>query len=202
MINGRIPDSELAVIPGGKLVRPYAMRWNLMVAACRAAGAPVPMPNGPASSYRTVAQQIVLRNYWCSQGRCANAAIPGTSNHGWGRAVDTNQRGTAWRYGTQFGVRPPTDAPWESWHCLVHLDPVALPKRNLEPTLRRGVINRPAVAHLQRMLRADGMKAPLTAAYDVATRRAVRRFQVAHHLGADGVVGPKTWRALHRAVDH
>jgi hypothetical protein len=38
---------------------------------------------GPVSSYRTLAQQRQLRQYWANQGKPQNAAVPGTSNHGW-----------------------------------------------------------------------------------------------------------------------
>jgi hypothetical protein len=201
-LNGRFADSELAAIPGGRLATPYALRWNLMVAACRRAGVAPPMPNGPASSYRTLAQQVQLRASWCAAGQCGNAAIPGTSNHGIGRAVDTNQKATAIRYGKPYGVRDPSDAPWESWHTLVHLDPVEVPPPPREPTLRKGIINRAAVTRLQKLLVADGIKAPVNGRYDLATRRAVRRFQKAHNLPVDGVAGTSTWAAINEAVRH
>ncbi|HEY3020988.1 MAG TPA: peptidoglycan-binding protein [Solirubrobacteraceae bacterium] len=202
MINGRFPDSALAPIAGGRLARAHALRWNMMNAAVRAAGLPTIMPTGPASSYRTFVQQVFQRSSWCARGRCGNAAVPGSSLHGLGRAVDTGRRAVAWAHGRRYGVRPPVDAYWEPWHALVHLDPVPRRRPSLEPVVRRGIVNRRAVSHLQRMLRKDGIKAPLNGRYDLATRRAVRRFQRAHHLKADGVVGPSTWRALHRAVDN
>lgn len=201
-LNGRFPDSALGTIAGGRLAKPYALRWNAMNVAVRAAGLPTVLPNGPMSAYRTFIQQVFLRASWARQGKPQNAAVPGTSNHGIGRAVDTNRRAVAWAHGTRSGVHPPTDAPWEGWHTLVHLDALPPARPNLEPTLRTGIVNRKAVAHLQRMLRAGGLKAPLNTRFDLATRSAVRRFQKAHKLGADGVVGPATWRALHRAVDH
>ncbi len=42
----------------------------------------------PASCYRTYAEQVALRNWWCYFGLCQFAAVPGTSTHGWGKAVD------------------------------------------------------------------------------------------------------------------
>ena len=52
----------------------------------------------------------------------------------------------------------------------------------------------PRVVHVQRWLGigADGIFGP-------GTRRAVKRFQRAHGLLADGIVGPVTWAALKRA---
>jgi hypothetical protein len=163
----------------------------------RAAGLPTVLPTGAMSSYRTYNQQVYLRQQWCARGRCQNAAIPGTSNHGIGRAVDTGRRDVAWRFGHRLGVRPPTDAPWEAWHTLVHLD--ALP-RDPYPTLRKGSLNRKAIRRAQRLLRAVNLNAPLNGRYDLRTRRAVRRFQKKHHLVVDGVLRPGVWRLLERTT--
>jgi D-alanyl-D-alanine carboxypeptidase len=38
--------------------------------------------------YRDYAGQVYWRNYYCSIGQCQLAAVPGTSMHGWGKAVD------------------------------------------------------------------------------------------------------------------
>jgi hypothetical protein len=43
---------------------------------------------GPISGYRNFAGQVQMRNMWCARGQCGNAAVPGTSNHGTGRAAD------------------------------------------------------------------------------------------------------------------
>jgi LAS superfamily LD-carboxypeptidase LdcB len=42
----------------------------------------------PADCYRDYSGQVYWRTWWCNVGKCANAAIPGTSNHGLGLAVD------------------------------------------------------------------------------------------------------------------
>src|SRR3712207_5960631 len=58
-------------------------------------------PGGPASSARSVAAQ---RWFW--NHRPPAAAFPGTSNHGWGIAVDVKTRvAAAWilRHGARFG---------------------------------------------------------------------------------------------------
>jgi hypothetical protein len=42
----------------------------------------------PTSCYRDYAGQVAARESWCAQGACHMAAEPGTSNHGWGKAID------------------------------------------------------------------------------------------------------------------
>ena len=48
-------------------------------------------PNLPLkinSAYRTYQDQVRVRNEWAILGKPKNAAYPGTSNHGFGKAVD------------------------------------------------------------------------------------------------------------------
>jgi LAS superfamily LD-carboxypeptidase LdcB len=40
------------------------------------------------SAYRTYPDQVRVRNEWEAKGDPSSAAYPGTSNHGFGRAVD------------------------------------------------------------------------------------------------------------------
>lgn len=63
-------------------------------------------------------------------------------------------------------------------------------------TLRRGSYGSP-VGDVQRML---GIKADQ--AYGPTTDKRVRAFQKAHHLTADGIVGPKTWTSLKKHGKH
>lgn len=182
------------------------MRWNALCYAQRRRGGTVPMPNGPASTYRTFAQQSVLRRMWCSRGKCGNAAVPGTSNHGEGTAVDTNQ-GWVCDAHPEFGWdKSHSDAPWEPWHRHFGGSGRTYRWRRAEyglMTLRRGSKG-PWVKFLQQTLRGAGFwprKRKLGSRFGPATRRAVKRFQKAHHLKADGVVGPATWKALFRAYD-
>ena len=207
--NGRYPDSALAPIPGGRLRKDAALRWNAMCVYLRIHGRTVPMPNGPLSSYRNLAGQVAMRRMWCNLGKCGNAAVPGTSNHGIGISVDTNQ-GWAADGVPQFGFhKKHSDAPWESWHRtwggygLTHVKGLELGDREL----RKGVMPGHDVVELKRLLRSlrrrngrryyRGRKVDGT--FGIGLRHAVRLFQRDHGLPHDGVVGPKTLRAMRAA---
>lgn len=83
--NGVFTSSNTDPIPGGRLWPEAALTWNAMREAFVADGGnPAHFrPGGPASSARTIGQQ---RYFWANQP--PPAAYPGTSNHGWGIAVD------------------------------------------------------------------------------------------------------------------
>jgi hypothetical protein len=203
MINGRIPDSMLAPIPGGRLVKPYAVQWNAMCFVHRAKFGTTPVPNGAMSSYRTFFQQVFLRNQWCARGACQNAAVPGTSNHGLGRAVDNAFLRTVYAVGRACGIYPPSDAPWESWHALIRL--IAGFKSShgstgdsKYPIIRKGTKNAKAIIRLQKLLRGGGYTKIVNGSYGIWTRRAVRKFQQKHGMKVDGVVGPATWKKLYQ----
>ena len=55
--------------------------------------APLPGPPRIESCYRTYEMQEWWRNFYCFFGTCEFAAVPGTSVHGWGRAVDFEDDG-------------------------------------------------------------------------------------------------------------
>jgi hypothetical protein len=83
--NGFLPDSVLQVInPNCKIWKPAASSLLIMMAFAHSAGVELT----PESCYRSYADQVAVRNYWCSLGLCQFAAVPGTSVHGWGKAVD------------------------------------------------------------------------------------------------------------------
>jgi hypothetical protein len=81
--------------------------------------------------YRDLAGQVAARTAWCALDACAMAALPGTSNHGWGKAVDFATAGgmtfdapaynwlaaNAWRFGWSHPrwAEPTGSAP-EPWH--------------------------------------------------------------------------------------
>lgn len=63
------------------------------------------------------------------------------------------------------------------------------------PTLRRGSTGA-NVRLLQNLLNAAGGKLNVDGIFGKDTESIVKWFQQAHHLTADGIVGPKTWAAL------
>jgi hypothetical protein len=90
--NGQLPASQLYVVSSTcTLYRAAVGSYTAMVAAAKADGVAL----APAECYRDYAGQVYWRNYWCRQKICANAATPGYSNHGWGKAVDLrDQKGS------------------------------------------------------------------------------------------------------------
>ncbi|MCA9518267.1 MAG: peptidoglycan-binding protein [Myxococcales bacterium] len=68
-----------------------------------------------------------------------------------------------------------------------------------DPVLRRGSRGQ-AVVKLQKLLAQHGNSpGPIDGDFGPKTLAAVRHFQAGHHLGVDGIVGPKTWGALERS---
>jgi len=63
------------------------------------------------------------------------------------------------------------------------------------PTLRKGDRGQP-VKNLQGLLDAHGEHLSIDGGFGNGTRRAVQRFQTAHKLTSDGIVGSKTWGGL------
>ncbi len=64
-----------------------------------------------------------------------------------------------------------------------------------KPTLKQGAKGN-AVKRLQRALAAAGQDIATDGDFGPGTDRAVRAFQAAHGLPADGIAGPATWAAL------
>jgi lysozyme len=158
-------------------------------------------PEGPRGAYRDYAGQV-----WCKEHYGSNAAVPGTSNHGLGHAVDVAEHHMADlidRHGGTFGWHH-WDAKWEWWHReydggFGRPDP-GPDQRN--PVLRKGsggAGQHPHVERLQRRLNALGDELTLDGDFQGATDRAVRAFQRSQRLKADGVVGAGTWAALRAA---
>ncbi len=84
--NGRIPNSAMVQAePGMYLQADAAASWNRMDAAC-------PYALSINEAYRDYSTQ---QYYWglYQSGNGNVAAYPGTSNHGWGLAVDINESG-------------------------------------------------------------------------------------------------------------
>jgi D-alanyl-D-alanine carboxypeptidase len=115
--NGQLPPSALESIGQGghKLWAPAAEAWKSAVAAARADGIDLKVTD----SYRSYDQQVDLANRKGLYKDGGLGAVPGTSNHGWGMAVDidvSNPATMAWvkangyRYGFVEAV------PREPWH--------------------------------------------------------------------------------------
>lgn len=127
--NGYLSTAELSPITGGHPASSYpgtgqlrddaAAAWNAAAVAIHAKTGIWIDTNGSDSAYRPYSRQVYWRNYWCARGACQNAAVPGTSNHGWGTAADvpTSTSALLERYGAPYGwKRSCSDAPWEPWH--------------------------------------------------------------------------------------
>lgn len=117
--NGYLPKSDLAPIAGGELIKAAAAGFNAMNVESRKRFGVELRPTGSMSSYRTFAEQQYLYNLYLS-GKGNLAAVPGTSNHGWGVTVDfatTQMRSIVDQIGAQYGwSKSWSDAPSEWWH--------------------------------------------------------------------------------------
>lgn len=198
--NGRMSRSELAPIANGMLRHDAARAFNALNAVARRRYGVTIIPAGSVSSYRTFAQQQRFYQLYRS-GRGNLAAVPGTSNHGWGLAIDVATPRMAVlldTIGARFGWHKRwSDAPSEWWHRKykggLWRPPAPVTK------LRYGASGKP-VRQLQKLLRAKNVdKAPLISGkFNSRTERAVKRYQKKHGLKADGVVGIQTWNKLRR----
>ena len=114
--NGQIPESALQKVgdTGAKLWAPAAQKLEQLMAAASKDGVHI----GITDSYRSYASQVDVaqRKGLYSQGGLA--AKPGTSEHGWGMAVDLklDAAGQSWMraHGGEYGFVENT--PRESWH--------------------------------------------------------------------------------------
>jgi D-alanyl-D-alanine carboxypeptidase len=125
--NGALPSSMLAAAGNCTVARSAVNSLRELLKAATAAG--VNLYGG--SCYRDYAGQVAARDAWCEQGACQMAAVPGTSNHGWGKAVDFGSnagltfdskayrwlKDQAWVYGWNHPTwaEPGGSAP-EAWH--------------------------------------------------------------------------------------
>ena len=114
--NGLIPDSDLVPVAGGaRLLAPVAEAWRATCAEVQRAHGWTPTPTGPLDGFRPLEgnyysqRDTFLRRYQTGYAQYAPgkvdarryngvlyyrkpgqaaAAVPGTSNHGWGCAID------------------------------------------------------------------------------------------------------------------
>lgn len=198
--NGKLSRGELAPIPGGELAKDAAAAWN-------APGGPADAglrPTGSQSSYRTLAEQKALYKLY-QEGRGNLAAAPGTSNHGWGVAVDlaeTWMRTWIDEHGAAFGwVKNEAFSEWwhVTWNGSVHFP--------IFETLKRGAKGK-RVKHYTRRLAFihrghDGaFLARAVGRYGRRVEVAVAAFQLGNGLRSDGEIGPKTAAKIDAVFHH
>lgn len=194
--NGKLAPSELSPIPGGQLRKDAAAAWN-------APGGPADAglrPTGSRSSYRLYADQ---QYFWDHQPPLA--AYPGTSNHGWGLAVDVAEPWMAnWirEHGAKYGWAK-TEAFSEWWHFTwvggVHFPTFEILKRGSKGKRVKHFTRRLAFIHRPKgkpyLRRAPGR-------YGRRVEAAVRAFQQDQGLAADGKIGPKTGAKIDGVFHH
>ena len=176
--NGRIPGSALASIPGGRLERNAANAWNAMRQYIGSRTGVWIRPLGGQSSYRDIGGQ----NYFWSlyrSGRGNVAAVPGTSNHGWGKAVDiatTTMAALVRQHGPRFGWSWAEGRRVGEWWHFTYVGGSYRAKKPFRVLRFKSQGRR--VRWVQRRLRAKGYKSvKVTGFYGEATRKAVWRFQ-------------------------
>jgi lysozyme len=208
--NGHLPTSVLSPIasgvkcekPAGELADPAAAAYNSMALA---AARQLPT-NGCDSAYRSYDRQLY---YWSlyTSGRGNLAAFPGSSNHGWGLAIDGSRLtvGVIDKIGRQF-CWGKTEAFSEWWHmnytgCWHRPDPGL----NLHsPTLRQhsgGPGQGPYVRKAQKLLRGHGDKTVIVnGKFTHNTVVDVKRFQKGQRIPVTGVINKRTWKRLRRPI--
>jgi GH25 family lysozyme M1 (1,4-beta-N-acetylmuramidase) len=209
--NGQLPESALSpAATGVHCAKPLGQFSNEAAAAYNtaalAAGKRLPT-NGCSSAYRPLSIQ---QEFWTLYitGRGNLAAVPGTSNHGWGTAGDESVwvQGYLKLHGHRFCWRK-IEAFSESWHynyipgCWHRPNPGT----NLHsPILRRhsgGPGQNIYVRKVQKLLRGHGDKTvDVNGSFEWKTARAVRRFQKAQRLKVNGVVSPRVWKRLRQPI--
>lgn len=236
MSNGQLPANVLE--PCGirtfVMVRQAARAMRALVKKAKRDGIPL----SATGTYRSYEAQVALfkkrydhvprrtrqefwqgQNWWLKPG-VAGAAVPGSSNHGLGLAVDFSERRNgvekpltaktlAWlaEQGPKFGFWNTVKS--ENWHWCWCLGDGPMPAAVLaeegtypdppvptpHPTLRRGDTGED-VKILQMKLNKLGATLLVDGQFGPLTEQAVRTFQTSKNLTPDGVVGPETWGAL------
>lgn len=110
--NGQIPDHALCALSWDPS---SALRCDAAAALERAATNGMPQV-ALTDAYRSFADQVAVK-----ASRGSFAAVPGTSNHGEGLAIDVPEPMRSWlhRNGTTYGWHnPPWARGYEPWHFL------------------------------------------------------------------------------------
>lgn len=114
--NGKIPSDALAPINGSseRMWAPAAESLNAMMSDAKAAGVSISVTDG----YRMFESQVRLAQEKGLYSQGGLAAAPGTSEHGWGLAVDLglNPTAQAWmrQHAKEYGFVE--NVPREPWH--------------------------------------------------------------------------------------
>lgn len=122
--NGKLPNSALKSIPGGRLEISAANSWLDMRAYIYDQTGLLIAPGGSLSSYR---DRKIQDHMWAGSPNNPHrtwngnlAAVPYTSNHGWGKAVDEpvySHQQAIKKYGPKFGWSHAEGARvGENWH--------------------------------------------------------------------------------------
>ena len=118
--NGRIPEQALAPIQGSseRMWAPAAQRLDALRADARADGVAIGVTDG----YRSYESQVSVAQKKGLYSQGGLAAVPGTSQHGWGLAVDLQLDATAqaWmrQHASEYGFVEAV--PREPWHWEFH----------------------------------------------------------------------------------
>lgn len=204
--NGRLPRSELSRIYHPNydvyLEKRAAAAFNTLRIWSKKWMKVDLYPTGSRSAYRSYEEQQYFWNlYQSGQGNLA--AFPGTSNHGWGKAIDL----ASWsmkvildRFGARVGWKK-IEAFNEWWHYnyvggFDRPNPGTSARYPVAKKGSGGFGQKWFVKKLERRLRKLGYKVKVDGAFGIVTKGAVENFQKNKGLKIDGVVGKKTWMAL------
>jgi D-alanyl-D-alanine carboxypeptidase len=198
--NGRFADSDLVPIPEGRLAREAAANWlALRAEGSRKLGILI-TPGGPRSSYRNYEDQVHFWNVYQAGGNVA--ARPGTSNHGWGNAVDLKDPPSMRKVIDQLGAPYGWfwgEAPSESWHVTYRGGGKADPSKievDEHPTLERGDKG-DAVMRLQKWLRGNGFpEVKPDGDFGAVTEKAVNQLYRAWGHAGRGKFGDAGWSII------
>lgn len=158
--NGQIPLSALTPLGGGQYAHPAAATaWARMVAAClKATGVRLGVTEGyrplgvPADRNVTVESKTSTggSNQWYQKGRedrglTPSAAIPGTSVHGWGLAIDISNYNPVWSWlkanARTYGFAVDVIAD-ERWH-IEFVGSLTIPASTILTNLRGELMKNP-----------------------------------------------------------
>jgi D-alanyl-D-alanine dipeptidase len=207
LLNGRIPRAALSPITRAAngeqayLAHNAAKAFMAMNAESEHRFGVTLRVTSARTAYRPYSDQVFFWNLYVS-GRGNLAARPGSSNHGYGVAVDLanpRMRSIVDQIGAKYGwAKKWSDAPSEWWHIKYRpgvwngKSPYAA-----KPTVKPGATGKKAV-QLKKAMHKHGLKKfkVHTPVYGPTAVAAIKRLQKKHHLKADGIVGAKTWKLL------